>query len=111
MVTTPAPGTQSKSRLRSRNRSRRDSGGLPYLLILPACLVLAVVTAWPLIKIVQLSLQQQQSGKYALFHSGGATPFVGLKNFENVLSDSTFWSVLIRTLIFTAVNVALSLLI
>ena len=113
MVTTPVPGTQSKARLRSRNRSRRGpgNGGLPYLLILPACLVLAVVTAWPLIKIIQLSLQQQQSGKYALFHSGGSTPYVGLKNFENVLSDSTFWSVLVRTLVFTAVNVGLSLLI
>ena len=113
MSVTPVPGTRSKPRSRARNRWRggRNSSGLPYLLILPACLVLAVVTAWPLVKIVQLSLQQQQSGKYALFHSGGTTPFVGLKNFENVLSDSTFWSVLVRTLVFTAVNVVLSLLI
>ena len=100
-----------------RPQPRRRRGGgpgnsrLPYLLILPACVVLAVVTAWPLVKIIQLSLQKQQSGKYALFHSGGATPFVGLKNFTDVLSDSTFWTVLVRTLIFTAVNVGLSLLV
>jgi N,N'-diacetylchitobiose transport system permease protein len=110
MVTTPVPGTP-KAQLRSRNRSRRDSAGLPYLLILPACLVLAAVAAWPLVKIVQLSLQKQQSGKYALFHSAGATPFVGLANFTGVLTDSTFWSVLVRTLVFTVVNVTLSLLI
>lgn len=87
------------------------SSGLPYLLILPACLVLAVVAAWPLVKIVQLSLQKQESGKYALFHSGGSTPFVGLGNFTSVLTDSTFWTVLVRTLVFTVVNVGLSLLI
>jgi N,N'-diacetylchitobiose transport system permease protein len=93
-------------------RSRpRPASGLPYLLILPACLVLAAVAGWPLVKIVQLSLQQQQSGKYALFHSGGSTPFVGLRNFTGVLTDSGFWTVLARTLVFTVVNVGLSLLI
>lgn len=113
MASTLVPETPTETRTRPRNRWRggRNSSGLPYLLILPACLVLAVVTAWPLIKIIQLSLQQQQSGKYALFHSGGSTPFVGLKNFQNVLSDSTFWDVLVRTLVFTVVNVALSLLV
>src|SRR5690242_21092461 len=93
-------------------RSRpRPASGLPYLLILPACLVLAAVAGWPLVKIVQLSLQKQESGKYALFHSGGSTPFVGLRNYTRVLSDSTFWTVLARTVVFTVVNVVLSLLI
>src|SRR5690349_4953839 len=86
---------------RSRPRPASGAAGLPYLLILPACLVLGLVAGWPLIKIVQLSLQKQQSGKYALFHSGGSTPFVGLRNFTGVLTDSTFWNVLVRTLVFT----------
>jgi N,N'-diacetylchitobiose transport system permease protein len=92
-----------------RSRSAR-AGGLPYLLVLPAVLVLLVVVAWPLFKIVQLSLQKQESGKFALFHSGASTPFVGVANFRAVLSDSTFWTVLGRTAVFTAVNVVLSLL-
>src|SRR4051794_31242118 len=101
-----------RSHPRSASSSRvAAGGGLPYLLVLPACLVLAVVAAWPLVKIVQLSLQKQEGGKYALFHSGGSTPFVGLRNFSTVLSDSTFWTVLARTLVFTVVNVGLSLLI
>jgi N,N'-diacetylchitobiose transport system permease protein len=102
--------------LRPRPRGRQPrsyggprSAGLPYLLILPAVLVLAAVAAWPLAKIVQLSLQKQEGGKYALFHSGGTTPFVGLRNFTGVLSDSTFWTVLTRTVVFTVVNVLLSL--
>jgi N,N'-diacetylchitobiose transport system permease protein len=97
-------------------RKRRRVGGLrsvglPYLLILPVVLVLAVVAAWPLIKIIELSLEKQDAGKYALFHNGGTTSFTGLTNFTNVLTDSTFWTVALRTVVFTAVNVALSLLI
>jgi N,N'-diacetylchitobiose transport system permease protein len=82
--------------------------GLPHLLILPAVIVLAGVAAWPLLKIIELSLQKQDAGKYALFHSG-STSWVGFRNFENVLSDSTFWNVVLRTAVFTAINVVLSL--
>jgi N,N'-diacetylchitobiose transport system permease protein len=106
------------SATRPRERLEPPRGGmiraaraakLPYLLVLPAVLILIAVAGWPLVKIVQLSLQQQQSGKRALFTNGGSTPFVGLDNFQHVLSDSTFWTVALRTLIFTGVNVALSL--
>jgi N,N'-diacetylchitobiose transport system permease protein len=84
--------------------------GLPHLLILPAVIVLAGVAAWPLVKIVELALQKQDAGKYALFHSG-STSWVGFRNFETVLSDSTFWNVVFRTAVFTAINVVLSLVI
>ncbi|HEY3633272.1 MAG TPA: sugar ABC transporter permease [Jatrophihabitantaceae bacterium] len=94
-----------------RRRRRRPVAGLPFLLILPCVAVLIAVAGWPLYKIIMLSLQKQESGKYALFHSRGTTPFVGLKNFGDVLTDSTFWTILERTVIFTAVNVVLSLLI
>jgi N,N'-diacetylchitobiose transport system permease protein len=92
-----------------RRRARR-AGGLPYLLLLPAIAIIVVVAGWPLVKIVTLSLSKQESSKYALFHNGGATSFVGLRNFTDVLTDSTFWTVLGRTVVFTAVNVGLSLL-
>jgi N,N'-diacetylchitobiose transport system permease protein len=91
--------------LRAAKRAR-----LPYLLILPAVLILIAVAGWPLLKIIQLSLQEQESGKRALFHNGGSTPFVGLENYTRVLTDSNFWTVALRTLVFTVVNVGLSLL-
>jgi N,N'-diacetylchitobiose transport system permease protein len=94
-----------------RPRKRRRVAGLPYALIAPAVAVLALVAGWPLVKIIQLSLQKQESGKYALFHGGASTPYVGLRNFGHVLTDSTFWNVIIRTLIFTVVNVSLTLVI
>src|SRR6266536_2121009 len=96
-------------KIRPERRPRPRGAGLPYLLILPCVAVLIAVAGWPLYKIITLSLQKQESGKYALFHSRGTTPYVGLRNFGNVLTDSTFWAVLERTVIFTAVNVALSL--
>lgn len=96
--------------LRRRSLSGARSGGLPYLLILPVVLVLAVVAAWPLVKIITLSLQKQDTGKYALFH-GGSSSWTGFSNYANTLTDSTFWTIALRTVVFTAVNVALSLVI
>jgi N,N'-diacetylchitobiose transport system permease protein len=92
-----------------RRLSLRRGGKVPYLLVAPAIIVLGLVAAWPLLKIVLLSLQEQQDSKYALFHNGGTTPWVGLRNFTDTLSSSEFWTVLYRTLAFTAVNVGLSL--
>jgi N,N'-diacetylchitobiose transport system permease protein len=107
--------TTTVPRVPPRARHRRSSavraGGLPYLLVLPVVLVLVVVAGWPLLKIILLSLQKQESGKYALFHSGGTTPYTGFANYLNALTDATFWTVVLRTVLFTAVNVALSLVI
>src|SRR6478609_9608161 len=83
---------------------------LPYALVLPGVVVLLLVAAWPTVKIIQLSLQQQEAGKFALFHNG-STPYVGLRNYVNVLTDRTFQTVVLRTLVFTVVNVTLTLLI
>ena len=48
------------------------AAGLPYLLSLPAVLIVAAVAGWPLVKIVILSLSKQESSKFALFHHRGA---------------------------------------
>ncbi|SOD71706.1 carbohydrate ABC transporter membrane protein 1 (CUT1 family) [Jatrophihabitans sp. GAS493] len=114
--TVEQPSPRGRRQVRDRRRSTprakgMRAGRLPYLLIVPAVAVLVVVVAWPLLKIVTLSLQKQDSSKYALFHGGGGTKFVGLQNFTHVLGDATFWAVLGRTFVFTAFNVALSLMI
>jgi N,N'-diacetylchitobiose transport system permease protein len=104
-----ATGSSIPAALGRRRPSLRRGGKVPYLLVAPAVVVLGLVAAWPLVKIVMLSLQEQQSSKYALFHSGGTTPWVGLRNFVDALSSREFWTVLYRTLVFTVVNVGLSL--
>lgn len=107
-LTDPAADPTPARRRRGRRGAPTHPRLLPFGLVAPTVVVLAVVTAWPLYKIVALSLQEQQSGKYALFHNGGTTRFVGLANYTSVLSDATFWTVLARTAVFTVVNVALS---
>ncbi|MGN6608920.1 MAG: carbohydrate ABC transporter permease, partial [Jatrophihabitans sp.] len=106
--------TTTAQRPRPRVLRRRASGGLrgaglPYLLIAPVVLVLVAVAGWPLLKILLLSVQKQESGKYALFHNGGTTSFTGFTNYVDTLTDATFWSVALRTAVFTLVNVAVSL--
>jgi N,N'-diacetylchitobiose transport system permease protein len=96
-----------RGRLGTPRRSLR-AVSVPYLLILPALVVLALVVAWPLVKIITLSLQKQDNSKYALFHgtSGG---FVWFQNYVDILTESTFWAVLLRSLVFMVVSVGVSL--
>ena len=101
----PAPA-QLKKWVAFKRSLRINS--IAYVLIAPALIVLALVTAWPIVKIITLSLQKQDSGKYALFHGQSGT-FVWFQNYVNVVTHSDFWVVIARTLVFTVVAVSLSL--
>ena len=94
-----------KPRRRRRSRERVLDAATPYLLILPVVLVLAALLAYPIYRLVVLSLQ-----KYTLFeliqHSG---KWIGLDNFSSVLHDPIFWHTLARTIVFTAANVGLTI--
>ena len=84
---------------------RRRSRALPYLLVLPALAVLVAMLGYPLYRLVVLSLQ-----KFGLRQQFGApAEWVGLDNFRTIFTDSYFWDVLWRTVIFCAVNVALTM--
>jgi N,N'-diacetylchitobiose transport system permease protein len=92
----------------ARRRPLRDriaGGSVPYLLILPATAVIVAVLGYPLWKIVALSFQ-----KYGLFelirHSG---TWIGTANYAHILHDHEFWTVLLRTAVFTVVNVGLTM--
>ncbi|WP_210585772.1 carbohydrate ABC transporter permease [Streptomyces sp. GESEQ-35] len=81
-------------------RSRRTGGrGLPWLLLAPCLLILALVLGYPLVRLVTLSFQQ--FGQSQLW---GFMPaeWVGLDNFTKVLSDGEFWTVVVRTIFFAA---------
>lgn len=88
-----------------RRRARRRGGFTPYALLLPALIVLAAVTGWPLIQLVVMSFQE--FGRAQVF---GAPPeFVWLDNYAAVLGDAEFWNVLGRSLAFAAVCVILTM--
>jgi N,N'-diacetylchitobiose transport system permease protein len=80
--------------------------GVPYLLIVPVIAVLGGILGYPIYYLVRLSLQ-----KYDLFaliaHHG---TYVGLANYSAVLHDPVFWHTLLRTVVFTAANVGLTML-
>jgi N,N'-diacetylchitobiose transport system permease protein len=95
------------SRRRRLTRRRLADRTVPYLLIAPVVLVLVAILGYPIYYLVRISLQ-----KYDLFaliaHHG---PYVGLDNFRTVLHDPVFWHTLVRTIVFTIVNVSLTMVI
>jgi N,N'-diacetylchitobiose transport system permease protein len=93
---------------RRRRRITRQLVGhatAPYALLAPALVVLGVVLGYPLYMLVKMSFQ-----KYGLFelirHKGH---WIGTANSTQILHDSEFWHVLLRTVLFTAVTVAFTM--
>jgi N,N'-diacetylchitobiose transport system permease protein len=88
-------------------RVRRSGRGLPYLLILPTVAVLAGLLGYPLYRMVVLSFQKFELRELI---SGRAAKWIGFQHYADVLSDPVFWDVLRRTVVFTVVTVAISVL-
>jgi N,N'-diacetylchitobiose transport system permease protein len=77
----------------------------PYALVLPALVVIVAVLGYPLYRLFTLSFQQY--GLVELIQHQGT--WIGLDNFQAILRDRQFWTVLFRTMAFTAVTVALTM--
>ncbi|MEV0900714.1 sugar ABC transporter permease [Actinoplanes sp. NPDC049802] len=77
------------------------------MLAAPALLLLAALLAYPMGRMVVLSFQNMQLRE---LWSGATPPWVGLDQYTKVLSDSAFWAVVGRTVLFTAVSVILTVL-
>ena len=93
-----------------RRHRRLDRGQLaeaviPYGLIAPAVIVIIAILGYPIYYLGRLSFEH-----YGLFqliaHKG---QWVGLKNFTSILTDPEFWRVVLRSVLFTAVNVGLTI--
>lgn len=78
---------------------------MPYLLILPVVVVIAAILGYPLYKLVTLSFQEY--GLAELIRRQGT--WIGLDNYSSVLADDVFWRTLLRTMLFTAANVGLTI--
>ena len=85
-----------------RRRRRARERWLPYGLLAPSLIVLGAVLGYPLVHLVSVSLQHYRLRE--LIHGGGT--YVGLANYQAVLGDPFFWTVVLRTIVFTAVAVA-----
>ena len=66
---------------------------------------MGAILGYPIYNLVQLSLQRY--GLFELIQHHGV--YIGLHNFSSVLHDSVFWHTLLRSIVFTAVNVGLTM--
>jgi N,N'-diacetylchitobiose transport system permease protein len=78
---------------------------VPYLLVVPVVAVMGAILGYPIYSLVRLSLQKY--GLFELLRHRGVS--VGLHNFGSVLHDPVFWHTLLRTVVFTAANVGLTM--
>jgi N,N'-diacetylchitobiose transport system permease protein len=93
------------------SRRRRPLAGrllrlsVPYALILPVVATTAVILGYPLYWLVKLSTERY--GLFELIRHQGVG--IGLANYRSVLHDEVFWHTLLRTVVFTVVNVGLTI--
>jgi N,N'-diacetylchitobiose transport system permease protein len=104
-TSTAAAGTLLDASRRRRVWARVGRGAIPYALIAPVVLTIALILGYPLYYLVRLSLQRY--GLFELIRHQGVG--VGLANFRSVLGDQVFWHTLLRTVVFTAANVVLTI--
>jgi len=83
-----------------RNFNRFLGGSYPYATVLPALLVIVLFTIYPVIYAVRISFYQY------ILTKPNSHPFVGLKNFEEVITSYYFKNSLINTGIYTIASVA-----
>jgi N,N'-diacetylchitobiose transport system permease protein len=94
---------QGRRRRFTRRRALTAAG--PYLLLLPVAAVIGAILGYPIYKLVRLSFEQY--GLFELIQRKGQ--WIGLDNYSSVLHDSVFWDTLLRTVVFTVVNVSLTI--
>lgn len=99
-----ATQTEVVSAARARRptlRGRLDvgSGLLPYYLVIPTILVIAVVAAYPILDSIWLSMLNNPGTPSATF--------IGFQNYARLFADPVYRDAVVRTVIFFIVSVAL----
>jgi N,N'-diacetylchitobiose transport system permease protein len=95
-----AAGVRSLPPRRDRRRSLA-----PYGLILPVAVAVVLLLGYPIYKLIRISFEQY--GLFELIRHQGH--WIGLDNYRSVLGDHVFWDTVVRTVIFTIVNVGLTI--
>jgi len=74
----------------------------PYLFVLPLLIFIAVFTYWPIASSVNLSFREWN-------FLTPEKPFVGLRNYQDLLTQHAFWNAVKVTVLFTVISVPLRL--
>jgi multiple sugar transport system permease protein len=91
---------EKKKGITDRARSERKTA---WLLCAPAVTVMLLVTGYPILYAVYLSLRKED------LRFPGQSEFVGLANYADVLTSSTWWSDVFNTLVVTVFSVGIEL--
>jgi multiple sugar transport system permease protein len=102
-ATTDQPTETTRKPRKGLTDRAREERRTAWLLCAPAVIVMLLVTGYPIVYAIYLSLQ-----KYDLRFPDDKE-FVGLQNYIDVLSASVWWSDIFNTLFITVVSVALEL--
>jgi ABC-type sugar transport system permease subunit len=103
-ATSAQPSITWRRGLRGTLRSRSfDAKVLPWLLVIPAIVVMFLLVGYPVVRTIWLS-----------FHSGvdlATGSFVGLSQYTSLFADPDFRAALLRTVLFSAVNVVATMIV
>jgi N,N'-diacetylchitobiose transport system permease protein len=87
------------------NWKRVRRGSTPYLLVAPVVVVLGAILAYPVYSLVRIALERYGLAELIRHHG----VYIGLANFGTVLHDTVFWHTMLRTIVFAAACVSLSI--
>lgn len=87
---------------------RRPAG--PYLMVLPALLVIGALLLWPIAQIVWMSFQKVGPPQVRAVNPE-PPEWVGTENYRQILGDGFFWQTFRNTVLFAVVAVALTMVV
>ncbi|MEJ3653544.1 sugar ABC transporter permease [Actinomycetes bacterium KLBMP 9759] len=102
------PGPDDTPPPARRGRRSLSPKAIPYALIVPGLLVIAVLTFYPLYQVVVMAFQKVGLAQVRPVNPQPAE-FVGWDNFRQIFENPLFWSTLRNTVVFAVAAVALTL--
>src|SRR5215203_4089839 len=103
MAATTAPAQAGAPAKRGKSARSREERRLAWMLCAPAVIVMLLVTGYPIGYAVYLSLQKTD------LRFPGRSEFVGLDNYIEVLTSSSWWTDVFNTLFITVTSVSIEL--
>ena len=103
-VTAPATGGHRKTDQPAISDRARAETRLGRKLVAPAVVLMLLVTAFPMLRAIYLSLFRNR------VTDPGGTEFVGLRNYTTILTDRLWWTDVGTTVIITVITVVVELI-